>query len=234
MSRMNHGPLTKTKGKLGGVVFQQYEGMQVAREYQPVVKNPQSTKQVENRAKFKLSSQIVAQFKEVISARLGKISNYERIRRGAAINAIYGIVDDSTPDNPQALINSVVASINAKNVSGYGGPLVQNYDTTHFPISADEGATVIAIGCGYNTKGELTGRVFETYEATASDHNLEITGEKVCVAMAVQIYALTDSGRASISNASNNGTAWLNEISRSIAAGDIYISNITSNTKIFA
>ena len=110
MARQNHGPLSRAKGKLGGVVYQQYEGMQISREYQPVVKNPQTTKQVENRAKFKLSSQITAQFFDVLNIRLAKLSIYTRKRRGASVNSIIKTITTSNPNTPQALVADVVAA----------------------------------------------------------------------------------------------------------------------------
>ena len=225
---MNHGPLTKTKGKLGGVVFQQYEGMQVAREYQPVVKNPQSTKQVENRAKFKLSSQIVAQFKEVLSARLSKLSNYERMRRAAAVNAIYMVVDDSTPSTPQALINNVVVAINAKSLSGYAAPTYELVGND-LKLGAMEGDTVVSIVCTYDaTKGELVGRYYQSFEA--GENPLTITSKDATrqVCMAVALSPITEDGRATISNITANATSWQNEIARSIAAGDIEVSQLAS------
>lgn len=48
------------KGKLAGVVYAVRAGEQIARAYQPNVANPQTTGQVENRAKLKLLSQLSA------------------------------------------------------------------------------------------------------------------------------------------------------------------------------
>lgn len=233
MARLNHGPLTKAKGKMGGSVYQQYEGMQVQREYNPVVKNPQTEKQVENRAKFKMSSQIVAQFKEVLSARLGKLANYERMRRAAALNAIYGVIDSSTPNTPQAVINDVVSAINAKSVSGVS-PITLNDVSLNFEMTVTTGYTVIFTQCGYNTKGEITNRSTETYVSDGTVKQISFLGPKTDVIMAVALKALTDAGHAIISNISisNSGNAWTNEISRGIAAGDIEISNMVGNSHV--
>lgn len=227
MSRMNHGPLTKTKGKLGGVVFQQYEGMQVAREYQPVVKNPQSEKQVANRAKFKLSSQIVAQFKEVFTARLSLLSNYTRMRRAISVNAIYGVIDDSTPDNPQAVIDSVIAAVNAKSMSALEAPAF-SVDGTALKVEAEEGDTVIIINCAYHpTKGDLVSRFVDTVIATDTPISVTTQDENRQVAMAVALHATSDAGRASISNITAKSDTWMNEVARSVAAGDIEVSNMS-------
>lgn len=227
MARQNHGPLSRAKGKLGGVVYQQYEGMQISREYQPVVKNPQTTKQTQNRAKFKLSSQIVAQFKEVISARLSKLSIYERMRRAAAVNAIYGVADDSTPMETEALITNVVAAINAKNVSAIAAPAL-NVSNNSLSIEMAEGFTVVYKLCAYDsTKGDLLGTFSESYEASAAPHAVTLMSGARNVVMAVAFRALTDEGRATISNIFNNNTGWQNEIARGTTAGDIEVSSMS-------
>lgn len=47
-------------GKLGNQVFAVKGGMQIVRQYQPVVANPNTAAQVETRAKMKLASQVAA------------------------------------------------------------------------------------------------------------------------------------------------------------------------------
>lgn len=233
MARQNHGPLSRAKGKLGGVVYQQYEGMQISREYQPVVKNPQTTKQVENRAKFKMASQIVAEFSEVLNARLSNLSIYTRMRRGSAVNAIYGVIDTTTPQNPQALVNDVTSAINAKSVSGISN-ITLNDVSLRFELVVPTGYTVIYTQCGYDTNGLLAKRETETYESDGTAKNVDFLGSKTDIIMAVAVRALTDAGRATISNISVGAgiNGWINAISRGVAAGDIEISNMASNIHV--
>lgn len=54
------GLFGKNSGRVGGVVYSNYRGEQVVRAYQPKVKNPNTKKQVAQRAKFKLVSQVGA------------------------------------------------------------------------------------------------------------------------------------------------------------------------------
>lgn len=54
-------------GKLGSAVFSVTAGEQVVRQYQPVVTNPSTAKQVDNRAKLKLLSQLSAVMSDVIA-----------------------------------------------------------------------------------------------------------------------------------------------------------------------
>jgi hypothetical protein len=56
------GLFGKNSGRVGGVVYSNYRGQQIVRSYQPQVKNPSTAKQVEQRAKFKLVSQVGSVF----------------------------------------------------------------------------------------------------------------------------------------------------------------------------
>lgn len=230
---MNHGPLTRTKGKLGGVVFQQYEGMQIAREYQPNVKNPQSEKQVENRAKFKLSSQIVAQFAPVLTARLGKLSIYTRTKRAAAVNALYHIINTSEPLTPQVLVSSAVAAINSKSVSALLAPSLSDLQNEDIHLTADAEDIVIYTKVEYDNKGDVYTSATERYTSTGAA--VTIAGPDAghsMVVMAVALRPTTEDGRAAISNMSAMSDGWQNEISRSINAGDLEISNLAGRAYI--
>lgn len=228
MARQNHGPLSRAKGKLGGVVYQQYEGMQISREYQPVVKNPQTTKQTENRAKFKLSSQIVAQFAEVFNARLAKLSIYSRIRRGACVNAIYGVVDVKSETNLEALVADVVSAVNAKSISGDNEVSISN-NSGDISITAPNGYVVSFTTATYNhTTGELIGLTNETYTSAGTTKMVDIYPGERNIVMATGFHALTESGRATIANMSAQSTKFDISIARAIANGDIEVSNIVA------
>ena len=54
-------------GKLGSSVFSVTSGTQIVRQYQPVVTNPSTAKQVNNRARLKLMSQLSAVMADVIA-----------------------------------------------------------------------------------------------------------------------------------------------------------------------
>lgn len=51
------GLFGKNSGRVGGVVYSNYRGQQIVRSYQPQVKNPNTKRQIAQRAKFKLVSQ---------------------------------------------------------------------------------------------------------------------------------------------------------------------------------
>lgn len=228
MARQNHGPLSRAKGKLGGVVYQQYEGMQVAREYQPVVKNPQTKKQTENRAKFKLASQIVAQFAPVFESRLAKISSYKRILRGVAINAIHAIVEPDTT-NVATTVSGIVNAINAKSMQDFEAPTISTSTPGQAGIQATEGDTVLVCICGYGANGEVEVRSTDTFDSDGTTKSFNNIGSEESVIMAVALRATTEAGRVTLGNIAvgNNGDVEL-DITRSVANGDMLISGLVA------
>lgn len=67
--------LGKGTGKLGGMVLSVNSGEQIVREYNPNVSNPQTKAQVEQRAKFKLLSQLAAALATSIAFRKMKMQS---------------------------------------------------------------------------------------------------------------------------------------------------------------
>lgn len=66
-------------GKLGSSVFATVAGQQIVRQYQPVVTNPSTEGQVEQRAKLKLASQLARDLKVSIAiARQGLVTSRNR------------------------------------------------------------------------------------------------------------------------------------------------------------
>lgn len=229
MARQNHGPLTRAKGKLGGVVYQQYEGMQIAREYQPNVKNPQTETQTENRAKFKLSSQIVSQFQFVLIERLSKRSIYTRTKRADAVSAIYSVVSTSTPENPQVLVTDVVSAINAKSIQDFEAPTTASGPNGVINVTAASGDVVFVTVVGYNADGSFYGKTDEKYTSDGTAKSFNAVSSNSNVLMVCALRATTDAGRATLENAELSGTGsqgakWGVAISRGIAAGDILVS----------
>lgn len=226
MARQNHGPLSRAKGKLGGVVYQQYEGMQISREYQPVVKNPQTTKQTQNRAKFKTASQVVAQFSEVVNVRLAKLSIYTRIRRGAAVNVIFKEVapNDNTFD---ASFVDIVNGLNAKSMATIESPVVASGANNTVNITATSGDVVTYIGVSYDTDGKMMSREIETFTSDGSTKEITPAAHADTFAvMVVAVRATTEAGRATLSNIAGINEGFTLEVSRSVAAGDVEISDI--------
>lgn len=62
-----YGLFGAMSGKLADVVMSVRNGQQIVRKYQPIVSNPKSIAQTEQRAKFKLMSQIATVFAPVIA-----------------------------------------------------------------------------------------------------------------------------------------------------------------------
>lgn len=77
-----YGLFGSMTGKLADTVMVVRNGEQIARKYQPVVTNPKSAKQVSNRAKMKLLSQLSAALAPAIAfPRLGMMSPRNRFTK---------------------------------------------------------------------------------------------------------------------------------------------------------
>lgn len=231
MAKINHILFGQAKGKVGGMVLQRYEGMNIAREKPISVKNPQSTKQTEQRAKFKMASQILAEYKEAITLRLSNLSIYERTRRANGVNAIIGVISTTNPDTPSTLVADVVSAINSKNPSGVN-VIVTNDTNNDFELTVDNDYTCTYAMCDYDANGKMTSKSVETFVSNGSQKHIPYGTGSTHVLMAVAYKALTESGRATIANviANPSGTGWQNAIARSVKSGDIEISNLASIT----
>lgn len=228
MSRMNHGPLTRTKGKLGGVVFQQYEGMQIAREYQPNVKNPQSAKQVENRAKFKSASQVIAQFADVINVRLSNYNIYSRIRRAAAVRATYNVFSSVPPDSVSAAVENVIAGLNNISLSAKAAPTIGELSSGNVPVTVPSGDTGYAIAVSYDDHGLPIHIEKSIWTSEGNPKNLAIDADAESYAvMACSTEALTEEGRATISSVEFSSDQWVAYITRAINEGNLLVSALS-------
>ena len=68
----------KLSGKMGAAVFRVREGQQIVTQYNPIVKNPNTAGQQEQRAKFKLMSQLAA----IMAPGYGTMGTINRPARG--------------------------------------------------------------------------------------------------------------------------------------------------------
>ena len=229
MAKLNHVLFGQAKGKVGGMVLQRYEGMNIAREKPISVKNPQSNNQTKQRAKFKMATQLVAQFYPVIKQRLAKVSLYDRTKRASAINGIIASSIDPNTTNPMATLEAVVASINAKSMPDFEAPVVDSQNMGVATIVAADGDKVIYTVVEYGGDNEFVNAKTETYTSTGTAKEVNATGSKNVI-MVTSMRASTEEGRAILSNIElvqgSSDMGWAVNVSRGIAAGDILVSNM--------
>lgn len=147
------GLFGKNSGRVGGVVYSNYRGEQIVRSYQPQVKNPSTKKQVEQRAKFKLVTQVAASLGKEL-----KMSFVPTVQRETSRNAfikqmlkktVYSSNQASLPIEDIILTNtrqSAFSSITVTN-STVEGAMAEDFSTN---------AKVRAVYIGYNDGGEIT------------------------------------------------------------------------------
>lgn len=229
MGKLNHGPSSRAVGKAGAWVYQQYEGMQVFREYQPNIKNPQTAKQTENRSNFKLASQTVGVFKEVINTRLAKFSIYTRIRRGAAVEAIKRKITWDGDHTSTLLFTDAIAALNSKALTEYGAPAVVATNS-QFQVTAPAESNIIGVIAGFDSDGNYIGRKLVTGTGTSSAVNFSIPADfNAAKAMFVYTVANTEEGRAIYDNVTDPGASLFVDVQRLVNSGDIEVSDIAGS-----
>lgn len=66
MGKASYSPLGQWRNKVGGQVYRVDSGEQIITAYQPVVKNPRTAEQIENRTKFTTATRFIGGFKPFI------------------------------------------------------------------------------------------------------------------------------------------------------------------------
>lgn len=149
----------KATGKIGSIVYSVSGGQQIAREYQPIVANPNTQPQVENRSKLKLLSQLSANYAGSIAIRkVGMISP-----RNQFISENY----------PQAVINGSAVDINLNRVQ------LTKSNIPMIGFSADRSSgTKIAVVLNESGAAQFDKVVYCAFRKTASG-NLMAAGSVV-------------------------------------------------------
>lgn len=153
-------PLSKGSGKLGATVFAVNSGVQIAREYQPKVSNPNTEAQQDTRARFKLMSQLSAIMAPVIAIKKDGL----KTARNQFQSLNFGIVEY---ENENASINLNLVQLTKSNRSFAG-------------FSADRsGGANIAVELLGNMAATADRVVYIAYEKQA-DGSLSLLDSKVC------------------------------------------------------
>ena len=153
-------PLSKGSGKLGSTVFAVNSGVQIAREYQPKVSNPNTEAQQDTRARFKLMSQLSAVMAPVIAIKKDGL----KTARNQFQSLNFGIVEY---ENENASINLNLVQLTKSNRSFAG-------------FSADRsGGAAIAVELLASMAANADRVVYIGYEKLP-DGTLSLFDSKVC------------------------------------------------------
>ena len=244
MGKLNHGPSTRAVGKAGAWVYQQYEGMQVFKEYNPNIKNPQTSKQVLNRAKFKVSSGFAALWFPILHY-LKFSSSYDRFKRGAIVRLAFArtVVSDMT-DTASVSISEALADITRGRTTSNKSVTFTRQGTgalTQFKLTADSNIeSGIGIGkvVAYDESGNVLSSRITQYEMSNSD---ELTLMPPAIpqgataaymnAMGLFLEATSADGRALYGQILAGGTTSADSalsvaVSRAVSAGDMLVTNV--------
>ena len=153
-------PLSKGSGKLGATVFAVNSGVQIAREYQPKVANPNTEAQQDTRARFKLMSQLSAVMAPVIAIKKDGL----KTARNQFQSINFDIVEYEN-ENASIDLNKVQLTKSNRSFAGF------NADRT--------GGTAIAVELDASMAASADRIVYIAYEKQ-QDGTLSLLGSKVC------------------------------------------------------
>lgn len=153
-------PLSKGSGKLGATVFAVNSGVQIAREYQPKVTNPNTEAQQDTRARFKLMSQLSAIMAPVIAIKKDGL----KTARNQFQSINFGIVQYEN-ENASIDLNKVQLTKSNRSFAGF---------------TADRsGGAHIAVELDASMAATADRVVYIAYEKQA-DGSLSLLDSKVC------------------------------------------------------
>lgn len=128
----------KINGKIGGVVFSTSGGIQITREYNPNVANPNTKAQVNQRARMKLMSQLSATMAPVITMqKMGLVSarNQFTKRNFAYSNAVDGTAQISYENIQLTQGNAALPQLVFSNPGGQTAPSLSLAESADAAIS---------------------------------------------------------------------------------------------------
>lgn len=229
MAKFNGGVFSKAKGKLAGIVFQQYEGLQVGKEYQPNVKNPSTANQVAARAKFKAASQLVATFSDVFMISISSLSRYSRTLRGSLVRVLTRTFTwDDTNDTATISADQVAAAVNGLVYNTpIPAPVITGSNISNSTITATVGDTVRYQISAFDRDGHIIGSADETFVATSTPESITapvVIGTPFGYTIAaVAMRAVTNEGNAIYGNLYNATTL---EVMYGVSEGDLQSSHV--------
>lgn len=163
------GLFGKNSGRIGGVVYSNYRGVQVVRTYQPRVSNPNSAAQVAQRAKFKLVSQVATSLKREL-----KMSFVPAVAKETPRNAfVKEMLKKTTYSNNKAVLPIEDIVLTNSRVPGFSSlSATQQIIMGTLSPGYTEKARVRMVFLGYYDGGEIVAyATSEVVPQASSDEN---------------------------------------------------------------
>lgn len=214
----------KANGKVGSIVYSVAAGVQIAREYQPNVANPNTVGQVSQRAKLKLASQLSAALAPVIAIPKDGLKSSRNLFIKKNIGGIIysgGTAQISYENIQLTAGNTGFPAIEASRVSGTG--IIVNVSESVV------GRVARVVYIVYKKSSEqMLEKVADVIESTAGDdgkfsHTFpEMSGDIIIFA-----YGMKDNNAAATANYANYQVANGEDIAKLVSGRSISTSDYT-------
>lgn len=194
----------KVSGKMGAAVFRVREGQQVVTQYNPIVKNPNTTGQQSQRAKFKLMSQLAAVMAPAMGSFIIKVRKEggKQSQRNAFTQANFPLVE-VTSDNQemvakipmeQVKLTSSFRNLPSITATNAGASFTVEFNTDPAP----EVKTIRLVTVGYANNVPQIVDIRDVPKATMLENPVEITVESGKYTVLAYGLIPTESAMASI------------------------------------
>ena len=222
-------------GKLGASVFSVNSGKQIVRQYQPVVANPSTTAQVNQRARLKLMSQLAAALAPVIVIpKEGMVSARNRF---ISKNMDYVVATDGTAqvtyENLQITAGNVgLPSISATRAEG------TNIISVNLSSAPSSDVTRVVYAMYKKTQGQMEYVASRVVTARGENNNFPATLPAATGDVILFAYGMKDADSSASAKFANYNVASASDIARlvanrSIALGD-YVFTQTRGTTVYS
>lgn len=204
-------------GKLGNAVFRQRYGQTVASQYQPIVANPNTKAQSDNRTAFKLISQLAAVLAPAIAiSRAGAVSS-----RNGFTSVNYPLLEVDTIDGVDVAKIDIKSLQLTKSAREIRTPLTNvSYDSADQSVTAQIGATpsdphdklVVVIVSGYGSlsvndrPARLRGQGVITKDRTSVNIQVGPVNSQAEEKLYALVYGVDESAAAGKQKYNNMGT----------------------------
>lgn len=219
MAKMQ-GLAGKLSGKMGSVVFRVREGEQIVTQYNPIVKNPNTTAQSTQRAAFKLMSQVAA---TMASAIINRPARQGQSSRNRFVQQNFPLVEGNASEAKIAMDRLQLTSS-----STYLGLIEFDGNTVEVTPASDSVTKVRFVQVNYLTRGgQQTPVVSRIVDVDVQEGSASLTVSAGSTVLAYGLIPTSSAAKLALDNLSVvSGSPFIAQVKleRMISSGDLAVT----------
>lgn len=219
MAKMT-GLTGKMSGKMGSVVFRVREGEQIVTQYNPIVKNPNTTAQSTQRVAFKLMSQVAA---AMASAIINRPARQGQSPRNRFVQQNFPLVEGDSTNARVAMDQLQLTSS-----STYLGTISRNQDNVTINNIPENVTKVRFVAVGYPSNGDTSKPVvIEIMDVDAVNNSATYAADLGQTILAYGLIPTSGAAKVALDNMGvEAGTPFVAQVNleRMVATGQIAVT----------